>query len=149
MVDKKDLLILDALKRNAKASVSQISKETGLPGTTVHNRVKRLNEDGVITGYTIKVNHKKLGNSLAAYIAVTVDYRFLKTEKLDIRDFIREIATVPSVEKVDILTGDIDALVRVRVKNIEELNTVVMDNLRSYKGIEKTQTMVILESTMD
>lgn len=149
MVDRKDLLILDALKRNSKASVSQVSRETGLPGTTVHNRVKKLWKEGVIKGYTIKVDNKKLGRDLAAYIAITIDYRFLKKEKLDIRDFLKEIAKIPSVENVSIVTGEIDAIIKVRVKNIDELNMILMDKLRYYKGIEKTQTMVILESTMD
>lgn len=149
MVDKKDLLILDALKENAKASVSQIARLTGLPGTTVHNRIKRLNQEGVIKGYTIKVDQKRLGKGLEAYIAVTIDYRYLKQEKSDIQNFIKEIAKIPSVEVVNIVTGEVDAIIRVRVSNIDELNTVLMDKLRNYKGIEKTKTMVILKSTID
>ena len=68
MVDNKDLLILDALKRNAKAPIAQIAKETGLPGTTVHNRIMKLNKEKVIKGYTIKVDNKKLGKGILAYV---------------------------------------------------------------------------------
>ncbi len=149
MVDNKDLLILDALKRNAKASVVEIAKRTGLPGTTVHNRIKKLNKEGVIKGYTIRVDNKKIGKGLAAYVAITVDYRRLKEQKIPVRQLMKKIALLPSIEEMNIVTGEIDAIVKVRVKDINELNDVLMDTLREYEGIEKTQTMVILESTTD
>jgi len=149
MVDNKDLLILDALKRNAKASVVEIAKRTGLPGTTVYNRIKKLGKEGVIKGYTIRVDNKKIGKALAAYVAITVDYRRLKEQKIPVRQLMKKIAALPSIEEMNIVTGEIDAIVKVRVKDINELNDVLMDTLREYEGIEKTQTMVILESTMD
>ena len=149
MVDNKDLLILDALKRDAKASVVEIAKKTGLPGTTVYNRIKKLNKEGVIKGYTIRVDNKKIGKGLSAYVAITVDYRRLKEQKIPVRQLIKKIALLPSIEEMNIVTGEIDAIVKVRVKDINELNEVLMDKLRDFEGIEKTQTMVILESTMD
>ncbi|MBN2067068.1 MAG: Lrp/AsnC family transcriptional regulator, partial [Candidatus Diapherotrites archaeon] len=149
MADGKDLLILDALKRDAKASVVEIAKQTGLPGTTVHNRIKKMGKEGVIKGYTVKVDNKKVGKNLAAYVAITLDYRHLKEEKIPVKDLIKKIAKLPAVEEVDIVTGEIDAIVKVRVKDIEELNEVLMDKLREYPGIDKTQTMMILKSTID
>ncbi len=149
MVDNKDLLILDSLRKNAKASVVEIAKKTGLPGTTVHNRIKKLNKEGVIKGYTINVDHEKLGKNMAAYVAITVDYRELKEKKIPVRSLIKRIAKLPGIEEMNIVTGEIDAIVKVRVKDIDELNTILMDKLRDYEGIDRTQTMLILQSTTD
>lgn len=149
MVDNKDLLILDALKRDAKASIVEIAKKTGLPGTTVHNRIKKLQHDGVIRGYTIKVDNKKIGKELSAYVAITVDYRDLKEKKSSIHSLIKKIALLPFVEELNLVTGEVDVIAKARVKSIDELNQFVMRELRNYDGVEKTKTMVVLEEVMD
>ncbi len=149
MVDKKDMLVLQALKRNAKASIAKISKETGLPGTTVHNRVKKLLQEGVIKGYTIKIDNKKIGKVLSAYVAITVDYMDLKEKNLTVEQLLKKIAKLPFVEEINSVTGVTDLIAKARVKNIDELNQFVMRELRNFDGVEKTQTMVILQEVMD
>ena len=149
MVDKKDMLVLQALKHNAKASIAKISKETGLPGTTVHNRVKKLLQEGVIKGYTIKIDNKKIGKNLVAYVAITVDYNQIREKNLTMRDLTKKIGKLPFVEEISLVTGQTDVVVKARVKNIDELNEFVMQEVRNYDGVEKTQTMVILKEVMD
>ena len=148
-VDSKDLLILDALKRNAKASVARLAKETGLPGTTIHNRIDKLRSSGIIRGYTIKVDNKKLGNDIGAFLAVTVDYDSLKKSKIGQEELAEKIGELRFVEAVSIVTGDYDIIVKVRVKNIEELNKFIIRELRTYPGIEKSYTMIILSEVID
>ena len=77
MIDEKDLKIISLLKENAKLSMQQIAKKTLIPITTVHNRIKKLEKSGIIKGYTINLDDKKL-QSISAFILVTVDYKFLK-----------------------------------------------------------------------
>jgi len=148
MVDKKDVLILESLKKNAKASVLAISKETGLPGTTVHNRIKKLRKNGVIKGYTIKVDNRRIGKKTAAYILLTVDYKLLKGRKISQAGLARQIIKDPSVEEANMVTGNFDIIVKVRVEDIDELNNTVTEKLRNIDGVEKTQTMVILKETI-
>ena len=149
MIDNKDLLIINALKRDARAPIAKIAKETGLPGTTVHNRIKKLREEGAIRGYTINVDNKKLGKEIAAYIAITVDYKLLKEKNSTQYALAEKIGKLPFVEEANMITGISDILVKIRVKNIDELNNFVTKELRNYDGVEKTQTMVILSEVMD
>jgi len=149
MADDKDILILDALKKNARASVLEIAKETGLPNTTVHNRIKKLKKDKVIEGYTIRINPQKIGKKIAAYISITVDYQTLKKQKQTQKQLAEKIAKTPGVIETDIITGGSDILVKVRLKNIEELNKFVTETLRNLDGVEKTETMVILKEAID
>ncbi len=149
MVDKKDLLIIEALKKNARASVAQISKETGLAGTTVHNRIKKLRQNGIITGYTIKVDNKKLGKDIAAYALLTVDYNIIKQLKTSQHNVAKELKNLSQVEEASMVTGEADIILKLRARNIEELNHFITVKLRNTDGIEKTKTVVILDEVLD
>lgn len=149
MIDSKDLLIIDALKENAKASVIAISRKIGLPSTTIHNRIKKMREDGTIKGYTIKVDHQKAGKEIGAFVSMTINYINLKEKNSSIEDLIKRISKLQSVEKISLVTGGTDLLIKCRVKNIATLNEFVMRILRNFDGVERTQTMVILQEVLD
>jgi DNA-binding Lrp family transcriptional regulator len=149
MIDSKDLLIINSLEKDAKASVVAIAKKTGLPATTVHNRIKKMLKDKVITGYTIKVDHKKVGKNISVYIAVTIDYAGFKAKNLAQFDIAKMLANFTCVEEASIITGGTDMLIKVRVNNIEELNKFVINQLRKVDGVDTTQTMVVLQEVID
>ena len=69
-LNEKDLLILEKLKENSRLSVLQLSRKTGIPPTTIHNRIKRLREHKVITNYTIRVDREKTGQGFCALVFV-------------------------------------------------------------------------------
>ncbi len=144
MLDNKDYKILDVLKNNSNLSTQQISKKTLIPITTVHHRIKKLCKEEIIKGYTVVLDYKKLEKGLSAYISITVDYHDLKNSKITQRDLARKISNLSQVEEVSILAGGTDILIKVRVKDIEEMDEFVTETLRNIKGIEKTQTMMIL-----
>lgn len=143
MLDKKDALVLKLLKENAKFSIKDISKKTLLPITTIHNRIKKLEKDGIIRNYTINLDDKNLG-TISAFISVSMDYKALKKDGKDENDLLKKIRNHDAVESVSMLTGDVDMLVKVRVGNIAELDNFVINFLRKLDGIERTNTMVIL-----
>lgn len=148
MADKKDTLIIEALKSDSKASIVDIAKKTGLPGTTIHNRIKKLCDEKVITGYTIKLDNKKLGKDITAFIAVTVDYKLLKEKKISQQALAEKLSRIPAVEETNIITGISDIMIKVRMKNIDELNNFITNELRNFDGVEKTQTMVVLKEIL-
>lgn len=143
-MDKKDHQILEVLERDSSLSTQQISKKTLIPITTVHHRIKKLEKEGIIKGYTLIVDHKKLGKSISAYISITVDYHDLKEGKIKQKELAQKLKNLPEVEEASILAGGIDILIKIRVKDVEEMDTFVTETLRNIKGIEKTQTMIIL-----
>lgn len=152
-LDGKDMKILELLKLNAKLTTQQIAEKTLLPATTVHNRVKKLEKAGVIKNYTVVIDNRKLGKALSAYILMTIDYKFLrekgKLEKSANRhehELGRMLKSHPLVEEVNMVTGTHDMVIRVLAKDIDELNSFVTNYLINIEGIEKTQTMIILNS---
>lgn len=146
MLDEKDILIIDVLRKNSRLSTNEIWKKTGIPQTTVHNRMKKLKERGIIEYFTIKLDRKKIGKGLAAYIFCTVSYRTSRGEKLSQTDVAKKVKTLPEVEEVSIVTGEIDLIVKVGVKDVDALNDFVVIKLRDIEGIEKTTTSVVLSN---
>jgi DNA-binding Lrp family transcriptional regulator len=74
-LDKKDLQILELLKRDSKLTTSKIAKKTLIPTTTIHNRIKKLEKSGIIKNYTLNLDWKKLGKNITAFILVSVIYQ--------------------------------------------------------------------------
>lgn len=144
MLDKKDSIILEVLKQNAKLSTQQISRETGIPITTVHNRIKKLENKGVIKGYTVRLDYDKVGKKLAAYILVTVDYKLLKQKGMSQHDLAKKLKKHTDIEEIAMITGGNDIIIKIRVSDIAKLDEFVTRYLRNVDGVEKTQTMVIL-----
>lgn len=144
ILDKNDLSIIEALKENSSLSTQKISRKVNIPITTVHNRIKKLEKEGIIEGYTIKLNNKKIGKPIAAYIMITVDYKLLQQLKISQYELARKLKANTAVEDAAMVTGAGDIIIKVRVKDIDELNEFVTIELRNIKGVEKTQTAVVL-----
>jgi len=145
-LDEKDMRILDVLRQNAKLTTHKISKKLAMPITTVHNRIKKLEKIGIIKRYTVELDYKKLDRSLLVYIGVTVTYTSPSGKKLHQEDIAKKIKKLPGVEEVDIMAGGVDILVKIRLKDIDELNDFVIRKLREIDGVDKTQTMVVMSS---
>ncbi|HLC53601.1 MAG TPA: Lrp/AsnC family transcriptional regulator [Candidatus Nanoarchaeia archaeon] len=144
MMDDTDTKIIKILKLNAKSTVSQISRKTALPITTVHNRIKKLERNGVIKTYVPVLDYKKLGLSVSAYILVNVDYRYLKEKGLSQYDLASKIKSYNGVEEVAMVTGTSDIILKMRTESVEALSDFVTIQLRAIEGVEKTQTALIL-----
>ena len=143
-LDKKDTTIIAVLKENAKLSTQQIAKRTRIPITTVHNRIKKLEKQGIIKGYTVVLDNKKVGKPLAAFILVTVDYKRLKELKRSQYELAQQLLKHPAVESSAMITGAADIIIKLRVGNVDELNEFVTVYLRNVEGVEKTQTAIVL-----
>ena len=144
-LDDKDYLILKELKEKAKSSTQQISKKTRIPITTVHNRIRKLESEGIIKGYTTVLDNKLLGD-IIALVLITVMYHLPNGKVIDQEELALKIKINENVEEVDIITGATDLIVRVRTKTVDELNNFVIKYLRNIPGIERTQTLVVLKS---
>ena len=72
-IDETDLSIIEILRRDASLSTKEISKKIRIPITTIHNRIKKLKQEGVIQRYTIAIDEKKLGKLIYAYIATQLN----------------------------------------------------------------------------
>jgi len=136
-LDETDLSIVELLLENARRTYGDIGRRVGLSAPAVKRRVDRLEEVGVITGYTAVVDHDLLGQPLEAFI----ELRFAAGVRVDaIANVANDILEVRSVFTT---AGDPDALVWVRVRDVRHLKTVV-DQLRSTGGALGTKTLMVL-----
>lgn len=146
VLDDKDMKILEVLRENSKLSTQQISKKTLIPITTVHYRIKKLRNEGIIKKYTIKINHKKLGKGILAYVFFIPHYDILKESNIHLEDLVEKIKKHALVEEAATMAGAKDVLLKVRVNDIDELNRFVVDYLQKVDGISRTETLIVLKS---
>jgi len=135
-LDETDVKILKTLVSDARLSSRQISKASGVSIGTVLSRVKKMEAEGVVRGYSAIVDHEKLGYQLTALIEITVSKgRLLEVEN--------EIARMPNVCCVYDVTGLTDAFVVAKFKSREELSAFAK-RLLAIPFVERTNTHLVL-----
>lgn len=144
-MDEKDWKILEMLENNAKLSNSQIAKKTTIPITTVHNRIKRMESEGIIKQYTIKLDYEKINKPILAIILIEVNYNTAGKNKISQSEVAKAIKKI-GAQTVDIVTGGTDIVIKMRTKSVQELNEFITNKLRNIEGVDKTQTLIVLES---
>ena len=144
-MDEKDKKIIEILKEDSSLSTREIAKKIHIPITTVHKRIKKLKENRVIKRFTIELDYKQLGRNLAAYVLVSADLKQLKEKNRTQYDIVKDLKKIEAVEKADIVTGGTDVVVSLRVKDVEELNKVLLSRVQKIEGISDTQTLVVIE----
>lgn len=145
-VDNNDQKLLELLAVNSQRSIQDLGRATGLPPTTAHNRVKRLEKLGIITGYTALIDWAKTGKAVTAYVQISVEYVLPSGVRVNQDDLVREIRGIAGVKEIVMLTGGADLLVKAQVKDIAGLNELVVKKLRIIPGVDKTQTMLVLST---
>jgi Lrp/AsnC family leucine-responsive transcriptional regulator len=139
-MDAIDDAILGILATNGRASFAAIGEEVGLSPHGAADRVRRLERDGVITGYAARIDPAGVGRSLDAFI----DVRLLPTT--DSEEFEQRVARLDSVREVAFLTGRFDFQLRVACRDADDLNDTVRA-VRREAGAAGTETRIVLRST--
>jgi len=136
-LDATDLEIIELLRRDARRTLADVAERVSLSAPAVKRRVDRLESDGVITGYTVLVDHARLGRPLQAF----TELRFVGNLPVD------EIAgiadDIPEVQTIFTTAGDPDALAWIRVRDVDDLKRVI-DLLRRSGRVTGTKTLMVL-----
>jgi len=140
-MDQKDQEILEELMLNGKARISRISKKLALPMSTVHHRIMKMEQTGIIKRYSAVPDYRKVGLPVSAYLLINVEY----AGKFSQEDVAREVRKLPNVLEVNIVSGDIDMIARVRGKDVEDLSKTVIERVRNIKGVAKTITSFVMK----
>jgi len=143
-MDDKDMLILRTLKKDSKLSTYQVSKKTGIPMTTVHNRIKKLEGSKIIKAYTIDVDYEKLGRDVIVYLLTTYDLNEMEKKGFKLDDLTKTLKSIPQIEDIAYVTGRFDIILKVRLKNIKNLRSLVLGKIRKIPGIGHTETTYAL-----
>lgn len=138
--DDKDIAILAELRRDGGLSEQKLAKKTGIPMTTVHNRLTRLKQSGVITQYTVRLDFAKLGQPITAYVLVKA------APQADQKALMEHISKLPNIFEVAMVTGEFDLMVKARVASMKALNELIVQQLRKQKAVSETRTMISYET---
>ena len=138
-LDKNDKVILKMLQEDCNVSLKKIGEKTGLSSSTVHYRVNRLLEEGVITGFKAIVDPLKVGKEILAISLVTGRYGPDYSKKIG-----EKMAKINGVWAVYFLLGNIDFAVLLRASSREELKEIV-DSFIKIEEVERSNTYLILE----
>ncbi|MCY3410253.1 MAG: Lrp/AsnC family transcriptional regulator [Candidatus Heimdallarchaeota archaeon] len=139
-LDDTDVEIIKALLDNSRTSTQQIANLANIKRTTAHERIKKLEEREIITGYTAKLNYKNCGLPLRVFMLVTYDA--INAGDLTQKDIAKKISSLPYVIQVDIITGPSDFIVELQVDFMENLGEVIMESMRQIPGVGNTQTLL-------
>ncbi|GAA3793194.1 Lrp/AsnC family transcriptional regulator [Amycolatopsis tucumanensis] len=139
LIDATDREILTLLREDARRTLSDIAARVTLSTAAVKRRVDRLQEAGVITGFTVQIDHAKLGWGIEAFTQL----RFFGTTNVD--EIVQTTTRMPEAQAVFTIAGDPDALVWLRVRDMQHLQRTI-DELRRSHRITSTKTLIVLDS---
>jgi Lrp/AsnC family transcriptional regulator, regulator for asnA, asnC and gidA len=140
-LDKLDFQIIQAMMENANISYADLGKILFVSGGTIHVRIKKLQEMGVVKGTKLHVNHKILGYDVIAFIGIYL-------EKSSLYDNVaNQLKKIPEIVRLNYTTGNYSMFAEVICKDIGQLKFVLHDELQKIKGIERTDTIISLEES--
>jgi Lrp/AsnC family transcriptional regulator for asnA, asnC and gidA len=140
-LDKLDLQIIQQMSENAGISYADLGKQLFVSGGTIHVRIKKLEEAGIVKGTKLSVDLKHLGYDVIAFLGI-----FL--EKSSLYDSVaKELEKIPEIVRLNYTTGNYSMFAEIVCKDISQLRTVLHDQLQKIKGIERTETFISLEES--
>jgi DNA-binding Lrp family transcriptional regulator len=118
--------------------LTHLGDQLGLAHSTIRDRVRRMEEAGVITGYQVQICPERLGWTICGYIMLTTDQR------VPISLAIKALARVPEVAETYLLSGDVDVLVKIWARDIPHLSEIVYEKIRLIPGLQRMNTVLVL-----
>jgi len=139
-LDKVDLKILSILQKNSKITNLDLSKKIGLSPAPTLERVKKLEQTGIIDSYHAKVNPISIGLNVKTFVLVNLLWK--KENALD--NFIKKIEKIDEVTECFIITGDADLLLKVITKNLPAYENLLFKKLSQIEEAERVKTLMTL-----
>jgi Lrp/AsnC family transcriptional regulator, leucine-responsive regulatory protein len=137
-VDDLDIALLRALSIDARQSQRALARAVGMSPPAVADRLARLERAGAIRGYRADIDWAALGSPVVVYLAVTAG------PGMDLSGIIRAIRELPEAEHMSVVTGGMDLLVRLRVRDHGHLRDLLLSNIFQIPGVQRTETFLSL-----
>lgn len=136
-LDDTDRAILRILQEDARTPFSEIARRIDMSSATVHDRVGRMEDAGVIEGYHAKVNAKEVGYGVSALVG-------LRVEQGREEDTLEKLRNIEEIQEVHLTTGEWDVMLRVVAPDTDELRELMFERVATMDGFSRSQTMIIL-----
>jgi Lrp/AsnC family leucine-responsive transcriptional regulator len=143
-LDDTDRRILNIVQRGDSCvpRVNKIAKELGIPTATAHSRLKKLRHEGIIKGYHGLLDAKKVDKNLTIFTILKVVYSQRYSGKTSMTDFAEKLRQIPEVMEIYSCSADWDYLLKLKVKDTEDYNRVLTEELLPLGGIDKSESVV-------
>ncbi len=139
-MDTLDFKAISILMDNGRATWSDVAGELGMSGPAAAERIHRLEEQGVIKGYSANVDPEAVGCGLTAFVSLSLDRPEHKEQ------FLKRVAEVQEIQDCHYVTGEDDYLLKVRCRSTRDLDRVISVDLKGLPGVAKTRTTIVLET---
>ena len=144
-IDDIDKKILEILQSRAKITNAKLSEEIGLSPAPTLERVKKLEQMGIISSYHAKLNTEKVGLGVTTFVLATLSGH----NRANIEGFIKEINKIPEVVECHHITGAGDFILKVIAKDISSYQKLMLEKVSDIKQVDNMQSMVVLSTFKD
>jgi Lrp/AsnC family leucine-responsive transcriptional regulator len=142
MIDEIDTKILEILQKEGRTKRNELAEQVGLSLPAASERLKKLEESGVITGYYARVNHHLLGKDVTAFIVATVD------SSKHFASFVEHAGNTQEILECHAITGEGTHLIKIRTENTSGLERLLA-KIQSWQGVAKTTTSIVLSTSKE
>ena len=139
-IDAKDHRILELVQRDAKLSQAEIAKHVGLSTAAVNERLKKLEQGGVIRRWSAVVDPHAVGATITAFVEVFIDQPKLEA------GFIDTVAALDEVLEIHHITGEFSLMLKVRARDMNALRDLLLNQLNAREGVRQTRTVMVLST---
>lgn len=144
-LDRIDRNILAALARDGRLSMSELAAKVGLSKTPVQVRVRRLEKEGYIRGYSAIIDRERMGEGHVAFVQVKLS----DTRSAALEAFNRAVQAVPEIEQCHMIAASFDYLLKIRTKDISAYRRVLGERISALPHVAQTSTFVAMETVKD
>ncbi len=138
-IDGIDKIILKTLMKDARIPILILSKKTGISGAAVHQRLKKLEKSGIISGSQINIDPKSLGYKTLAFIGIYLDKAIRNNEA------VKKIEEIPEILECHYTTGNWSVFVKILCNDNEHLMELLNKKIQTINGISRTETFISLQ----
>ncbi len=140
-MDETDKRLLRLLQRDGRMTNVELARQANLSQAAAFERVKRLQRDGIIEGYTVKLNPAKLDRNLLIFVEITLD----RTSQTIFEEFAAAVRRTPDILECHMLAGGFDYLLKARVSDMAAYRTFLGETLVGLPGVRQTHTYTVME----
>jgi len=143
VIDGIDKEILRALMSDARTPILEISRKIGISGAAIHQRLRKLEKSGIISGSKFIINPKVLGYKTMAFIGIYLDKAISNPEA------VKQLQKIPEVLECHYTTGNWSVFIKILCKDNEHLMHLLNKDIQSIKGVSRTETFISLNQQID
>ena len=142
-IDNTDLRILDVLIKDAKKPFTEVGRQVFVSQGTVHVRMNKMLEAGIVERTTLKINYAKLGYDVTAFIGIYLEKSSLYDQVL------QNLKEIPEITSIHYTTGNYSMFVQIHCRDTNHLKEVLHDKMQRVQGIDRTETIISLEESLN